>query len=93
MSTTAAAILATMESPDLGGGNTNLVEVLAQLAGSTQSIANTITPVAAPGTDETGGTVCSLTEAVMGNTAGLVQIAHAISDLAEAVREHGGPTV
>jgi hypothetical protein len=43
--------------------------------------------VAADGTDEAGGNVGCLTEAVMGITAGLVKIANAISDLAEAVRE------
>lgn len=51
-------------------------------------LAQAITPLSAlTGTDATGGTVGSLTEAVMGVTAGLVQIADAISDLAEAVRE------
>lgn len=43
--------------------------------------------VAAPGRDATGGHVECLTEAVMGVTAGLVKIAEAISDLAEAVRQ------
>lgn len=37
--------------------------------------------------DAAGGLVSCLTEAVMGNTAGLVAIASAISDLAEAIRE------
>ncbi len=37
-----------------------------------------------------GGTVGSLTEAVMGVTAGLVAIATAIHDLADAVRENKG---
>ena len=51
-------------------------------------IADAITPVASsPGTDATGGSVSSLTEAVMGMTAGLVAIAEAIDNLAEAVRE------
>lgn len=39
------------------------------------------------GHDESGGTVGSLTEAVMGMTAGLFSIADSIRDLAEAVRE------
>lgn len=42
---------------------------------------------ASGGTDAAGGHVTSLTEAVMGLTAGLVKIAEAISDVAEAVRE------
>lgn len=46
-----------------------------------------ITASASPGEDATGGHVGSLTEAVMGTTAGLVRIADAISDLAGAIRE------
>jgi hypothetical protein len=41
-----------------------------------------------PGRDKAGGTVDYLTEAVMGITAGLVKVADAISELAEAVREN-----
>lgn len=52
-------------------------------------IAHAISADAAPGHDETGGTVSSLTEAVMGVTAGLCRVAEAIGDLAEAVRETG----
>lgn len=52
------------------------------------TLARSITPLtAATGRDATGGTVLSLTEAVMGVTAGLVRIADAIGDLADAVRE------
>ena len=51
-------------------------------------VARAITPLSAlAGTDAAGGRVESLTEAVMGVTAGLVQIAEAITDLADAVRE------
>jgi len=51
-------------------------------------LARAITPLSAlAGTDAAGGSVESLTEAIMGVTAGLVQIADAIGDLAEAVRE------
>lgn len=51
-------------------------------------VANAITPrAAAPGHDEPGGTVESLTEAVMGVTAGLCRIAAALHDLAEAICE------
>lgn len=40
------------------------------------------------GKDATGGYVNCVTEALMGNTAGLVMIAEAINNLAEAVRDH-----
>jgi len=50
-------------------------------------IAKAIGGSGSPGHDAAGGTVDSLTEAVMGTTAGLVQIAEAINNLAEAVRE------
>jgi tetrahydromethanopterin S-methyltransferase subunit B len=40
-----------------------------------------------PGTDETGGSVHSLTEAVMGVTAGLCRIADALESVATAIRE------
>ncbi|TXH51882.1 MAG: hypothetical protein E6Q97_17540 [Desulfurellales bacterium] len=46
-------------------------------------IAQAISADAAPGTDETGGHVNSLTEAVMGVTAGLCKIAEAIEYLAD----------
>ena len=51
-------------------------------------LAQAITPIdTLAGTDAAGGEVGSLTEAVMGVTAGLVMIAHAIDALAEAVRD------
>lgn len=51
-------------------------------------LANAITPSGViAGTDAAGGHVESLTEAVMGMTAAMVQIAGAITDLADAVRE------
>lgn len=50
-----------------------------------------ITPVGIGiGHDETGGAVGSLTEAVIGVTAGLCRIADAIESLASAVRERHG---
>lgn len=53
-----------------------------------QKLANAITPfTAVPGTDATGGGVASLTEAVMGVTSGLCQIAEAINRLAETVED------
>lgn len=51
------------------------------------SLADAITPVESlGGRDAAGGHVASLTEAVMGVTAGLVRIAEAIESLASAVR-------
>jgi hypothetical protein len=52
-----------------------------------RSIGDAITAHGAPGHDEAGGTVASLTEAVMGVTAGLCKIASAIEHLAEAVED------
>ena len=63
------------------------LQELERLTCAVDRIASAVTPSCAAGHDETGGTVASLTEAVMGMTAGLVRIAEAISDLAEAVRE------
>lgn len=66
----------------------NTTDAIIDMTRALDRIADSIKPSnAMPGHDETGGTVDSLTEAVMGMTAGLVQIACAISDLAQAVRE------
>jgi hypothetical protein len=46
-----------------------------------RSIDHAISADAGPGTDATGGSVNSLTEAAMGITAGLVKVADAINDL------------
>ena len=85
----ADAIVRTLESPnvsDCNGENANVVDVLNYLANSAGRIAKSITPLGdAAGRDATGGTVGSLTEAVMGITAGLVQVASAIESLADAV--------
>lgn len=87
---TADAIVRTLESPNVSDRNlepANVVDALDSLARSTRLIAAAVTPTAVPGTDATGGTVASLTEAVMGVTGGLVRIADAIAELAEAVRD------
>jgi hypothetical protein len=56
------------------------------LAREVGKIADAITPThVAPGQDENGGHVGCLTEAVMGVTGGLMAIASAIQELAEAV--------
>jgi hypothetical protein len=91
--TTADAILRTLESSDLtnsGADPANVVDALDGITRNLGRVAGAITPLGvAPGHDALGGTVCSLTEAVMGMTAAMVQIASAIGDLAEAVRERG----
>ncbi len=48
-------------------------------------VAHAITANAGMGHDATGAAVASLTEAVMGHTTAMVQIAEAIDRLAEAV--------
>lgn len=53
-----------------------------ELIYAVKRIAEAITPIAVPGTDASGGTVDSLTEAVMGMTSGLVRIADAIEGIA-----------
>lgn len=76
-------------SHSLESDDGKIVDVVGKLAYATKRVADSITPIAFPGTDETGGRVESLTEAVMGVTAGLCQIASAIESLAEAIREKG----
>jgi hypothetical protein len=72
------------EDPEYGIG---LIGVVKELSINTRKIAEAITPTASPGLDATGGTVASLTEAVMGITGGLVQVANAIESLADAIRQ------
>jgi len=52
-----------------------------QMADMIGLLANAITPTDASGQDASGGTVASLTEAVMGVSAGLARIANAIEGL------------
>ena len=90
MGATADAILRTLESPNVPDSNlepANLVDVANSLANATRAVANAITPLdAAPGRDEAGGHVESLTEAVMGVSKGLCRIASAIESLACSVK-------
>ena len=86
----AQAILTMLQSLNVSDSNgevANVVDVIHDLAVAARRISTAITAPASPGTDATGGSVDSLTEAVMGITAGLVRIADAISGLADAVRE------
>lgn len=59
----------------------DIVEAAQNLANQVCRVSRAITPHAAPGHDEAGGAVSSLTEAVMGVTAGLCRIADAIEHL------------
>ena len=60
----------------------------AGLSESIRNVADAITPIGASAwQDEAGGFVHSLTESIMGVTAGLCQIAGAIDGLADAMRE------
>ena len=59
-----------------------------ELSEAIKDVANAIMPIgAAGGQDEAGGHVQSLTESIMGGTAGLCLIAGAIGGLADAMRE------
>ena len=53
-----------------------------------EKIAEAITPPAMPAPDAAGGLVTSLTEAVMGITAGLMEVAAAVDRLAEAAKHN-----
>lgn len=66
------------------------LEIIGNIADRVGSvIANAISPLnTSRGTDAAGGSVNSLTEAVMGITNGLCKVADSISDLADAVRSH-----
>lgn len=87
----ASALTRTLEADDDAGEAVNVVDVLMGLSGATRRIADAITPNLVGSKDAYGGHVESLTEAMMGVTGGLVQIAESIADLAQAVREreHG----
>jgi hypothetical protein len=85
---TACECLVSQAVLNSNGDAANLADVVHGLVRATRAVADSITPSdAAPGHDATGGTVASLTEAVMGVTAGLYAIASAIGELAGAVRD------
>ena len=90
MSATADAIIRTLESPNVSDTNlenANVVDVIAALASATRRVADAITPIAVPAQDASGGSVASLTEAAIGITGGLHQIANAIRECTEAMRD------
>lgn len=87
----AARILAdNLYSPNLCGANgdaANIVDAIADSASQLRRLASAITPQnASGGRDSYGGKVESLTEAVMGATSGLHDIADAIRELAQSVK-------
>jgi len=71
---------------------TNHPTDMEQVAENIRLLADAVSPPGG-GHDHSGGYVTCLTESVMGVTAGLVRIANAISDLADAVRETQGKEV
>lgn len=87
----ANAIERTLISPNVSDSNleaANVVDAIDKLAAAASNIAYGLCdPNAAPGRDANDGTVGCVTEAIMGITGGLFRIAHAIEDLAEAIRE------
>ncbi len=84
----AEAIVDVFTSPNVGLMGANIVDVIGSLATSAKSIAAAITPPGAICQDANGGHVGSLTEAIMGVSAGLLAIAQSIDSLAGAVRDH-----
>ena len=69
------------------GDHANIVDVAADVSTGVTRIADAITPRSSCGIDASQRYISSLTEAVMGTTAGLFAIANAIDNLAQAVRE------
>jgi len=84
MSDTSTAIYDSFMSRNVADSNlenANLVDTTDRIGLAMELLANAITPLDASGYDASGGTVTSLTEAVMGVSAGLSQIAEAIAGL------------
>ncbi len=87
----ANAIVETLRSPNVSDSNfepANVVDVLNHLGNGAHRIATAITPIAAAGTNASGGHIESLTEAVMGISDGLCAISESINHLAEAVERN-----
>jgi hypothetical protein len=86
---TGSAIRNTLRSVNVLDSNmepANVVDVIDRLATNVGQVATGIWPDVIPGNDEAGGCVGSLSEAVMGITAGLCKVAEAIELLAMEVR-------
>ena len=67
--------------------NDKVAAELNYLASSANRIALAITPDACPGHDPYGGVITSLTEAVMGITNGLHEVADALGEIARSIEE------
>ena len=68
--------------------NNVIADAITAHAKIAKSIANALTPLnAAPAPDESGAHVGSVTEALMGITAGLMAVSRSLSQVAEAIRE------
>lgn len=74
-----------LETASTTDRETNATDALVSLGNAAQRIAAAITPNVCGSSDDAGKHVESLTEAVMGMTAGLCRIADAITELSEAV--------
>lgn len=68
-----------------GETTANVTDVIGELARNVKGVCEAITVTAVAGTDAAGGHVSCLTEAVMGVTAGLFQIAAALESVADAL--------
>ncbi len=62
-------------------------EELEEVARAIRSVGTAITADAQPSPDAVGGSVSSLTEAVMGMTAGLIEVAEALNNIADSISE------
>lgn len=72
-------------------GNDNVIDAMDNVACYVEAVANALSPIGAiAGDDATGGRVNSVTEALMGCTAGLCRIASAIELLATVVQDMQG---
>lgn len=91
---TADAIYAVFQSPNVMDSNceiANVVDVIYSMACAVRGVGKAITPPnALDGMDAAGGSVSSLTEAVMGNTAGMMAIAEALNNVANAIQRSKG---
>lgn len=86
--TTAEAIVGAFTFQETAGEPFNIVSVLDDFVRKVMYLTDAITPSDSSGAEDATGThVCSLTESVMGVTAGLCKIATAIESLADAVRD------
>ena len=89
--TVAHALRSTLISPnesDINYEAANVVDGLFAVSRSVRGVALAIFPDALPAADPTGGHVASLSEAVMGITNGLVRVADALQQIAQAINDH-----